>query len=174
MAWNVVSQSGFRIFLLTISLEEINEAAWSFSKIFWVGMVKNYFISRTNRWSELIFCMLVQIQESCFNDFWVSMVKNGCGLLVHETLKSDVCYKWVHELSWFIACWLWCNNILSDRHCNLYFWLLNASLLQLYLLDQNGYMKWGLSNILSCCLFRCFFGIWSLVFCEFWCGARNT
>ena len=141
VAWNVVSQSGFRIFLLTISLEEIRKAAWSWSRKFWVGMVKNYFISRTNRWNELIFCMLVQIQESCFNDFWVGVVKNGCGLLVHETLKSDVSYKWVHELSWFIACWLWCNNILSDRHCTLYLWLLNASLLQLYLLDQNGYMK---------------------------------
>ena len=33
--------------------------------------------------------MLVQIQEpkSYFNDFCVGIVKNGCGDLVHETLK---------------------------------------------------------------------------------------
>ena len=36
--------------------------------------------------------MLVQIQESSnyFNDFWVGMVKNERGYLVHENLKSAV------------------------------------------------------------------------------------
>ena len=28
--------------------------------------------------------------KSCFNDFWVGMVKNGHGYLIHETLKSAV------------------------------------------------------------------------------------
>ena len=34
--------------------------------------------------------MVVQIQESKsnFSDFWVGLVKNGRGHLVHETLKS--------------------------------------------------------------------------------------
>ena len=42
--------------------------------------------------NELIFCRLVQIQESqnCFNDPWVVVLKNSCGILVHETLKSEV------------------------------------------------------------------------------------
>ena len=49
-------------------------------------------ISRITRWNELIFCMLVQIQESLsyFNDFLVGMVRDGRGHLVHETLKSAV------------------------------------------------------------------------------------
>ena len=38
--------------------------------------------------SMLFFCMLVQIQERSFSDFWVGLVKDGSGLLVHETLKS--------------------------------------------------------------------------------------
>ena len=28
--------------------------------------------------------------ESCFNDLWVGVVKNGCGYLVHGTLESAV------------------------------------------------------------------------------------
>ena len=28
--------------------------------------------------------------KSCFNDFWVGLVKNSRGLLVHESLKSAV------------------------------------------------------------------------------------
>ena len=57
-----------------------------------------------NRRYELIICMLVLIQESqklfkiyleiilsYFRScFWVSIVKNGRGNLVHETLKSAV------------------------------------------------------------------------------------
>ena len=45
-------------------------------------------ISRMNKWNELIFCMLVQIQKSYFNDFWVDMIRNNRGHLVHDTLKS--------------------------------------------------------------------------------------
>ena len=49
-------------------------------------------MSNMNGWNKLIFCMLVEIQESLklINYFWVGMVRNGCGLLVHETLKSAV------------------------------------------------------------------------------------
>ena len=28
--------------------------------------------------------------KNCFDDFWVGMVRYGCGHLVHETLKSAV------------------------------------------------------------------------------------
>ena len=28
--------------------------------------------------------------KSYLNDFWVGVIKKGCGLLVHETLKSAV------------------------------------------------------------------------------------
>ena len=65
-------------------------------------------ISRTNHWSSLIFCVLIQIHinqmlvkkwffawwckfrktKSYFNDFWVDLVKNGHDHVVHETLKS--------------------------------------------------------------------------------------
>ena len=68
--------------------------------------------------------------KSYFNDFWVDMVKSGCSQLFHETPKSQV-----YELSWFFACWVWCNNFWLDWHCTLSLWLLNKSLLQLYLLD---------------------------------------
>ena len=43
-------------------------------------------IARMNKWNELIFCMLVQIQESLklFNGFWVGMVRNGHDHLVQR------------------------------------------------------------------------------------------
>ena len=37
--------------------------------------------------------------KSWFIDFWVGMVKNGDGLLVHETLKSAVSPEWVY-MNW--------------------------------------------------------------------------
>ena len=53
--------------------------------------------------------------------FWVGLVKNGCGHLFHETLKSA---EWVYGFSWFFACWLWCNNFWLDQHRTSYLWLL--------------------------------------------------
>ena len=90
-------------------------------------------ISRMNWWNELIFSWWCKFGKgkSYFNDFWVGLVKNGRGHLVHETLKST---QWVYWLSWFFVCWLWCNNFLLGRHCTFYFWLLNANLLQFYIL----------------------------------------
>ena len=73
--------------------------------------------------------------KSYFKDFWVGIVRNGHGHLVHETLEPAVSKEWVHEFSWFLACWLWRSNFWLDQHHTLYLWLLNASLLQLYLLD---------------------------------------
>ena len=71
---------------LTVSQEWVDGINWifacwyrftkikSWSKIYWVSLVKNgcdqsgqskiYFISKMNRWNKLIFCLLVQIQES--------------------------------------------------------------------------------------------------------------
>ena len=66
-------------------------------------------IVRMNWWNELIFCILVQIQEakSYFDWFLGGLGQNGCGHLVHETLKYA---EWVYGLSWFLADWLWCSN----------------------------------------------------------------
>ena len=61
----------------------------------------------------------------------VILVKNRCDHLVNETLKSA---EWIYELNWFCACWIWCNHFWLDQH-TLYLWLINVSLLQLYLLD---------------------------------------
>ena len=82
-------------------------------------------------------------------------------------------------MSWFFACWLWCNNFLLDQHCTFYFWLLNANLLQLYLYwlvpwrQLEGSYEIGSvhsSLLTSVCMFS-----WNLIidfsrFCE---GARN-
>ena len=70
-----------------------------------------------------------------FNEFWVCIVRNGRGHSAHETLKSAVSKEWVYKFSWFFACWLWGSNFWLNRHHTLYLWLLNLSLLQLYLLD---------------------------------------
>ena len=75
---------------------------------------------------------------SNFNDSRVNVVKIGHGHFVYETLKSA---EWVSELSWFFACWLWCNNFWSDHHYTLYLWLLNASLLKFYLLNPWRYLE---------------------------------
>ena len=70
-----------------------------------------------------------------FNDFWVGVVKNCHGYIVCEALKSVVSKEWVYELSCFFECWLWSSNFWLGQHGFLYLWLLNTSLLQLYLLD---------------------------------------
>ena len=80
-------------------------------------------------------CWYKFTSQSYFNNFWVGMVRNGRGHLVHETLKSAVSKEWVYEMDWFFACWLWGQNFWLDWHCTLYLWLLNANLLQLYLLE---------------------------------------
>ena len=33
--------------------------------------------------------------------FWVVVVRIGCGLLDHETLKFAVYQDWIDEMSWF-------------------------------------------------------------------------
>ena len=52
-------------------------------------------IARMNWWNELIFACWCEFRKarSYFNGFWVCWVKNGCGHLVYETLKSA---EWVY------------------------------------------------------------------------------
>ena len=38
--------------------------------------------------------------KNYFNNFWVVLVKNKCGLLGHVTLKPQ---EWVDEMSWFFC-----------------------------------------------------------------------
>ena len=37
--------------------------------------------------------------KSCFNTYWVSVVRNGWGLIDYGTLESNVSHKWFDELS---------------------------------------------------------------------------
>ena len=121
-------------------------------------------------WYFACWCKFRKAKSYCI-DFWEGMVRKRCGHLVHETLRSAVSKEWVYEFSWFSACWLWDSNFWLEGYRTLYLWLLNASRLQLCLLDpyssQKGPMKLGLSMLPSCCLLGCFVGIGSLGFSEF-------
>ena len=81
-------------------------------------------ISRMN-WRNELFAWWCKFRKakSCFNDFWLGLIKNGHDHLAHEILRSA---EWVYGLSWFFACWLWCNNFWLDQHHNFYLRLLNA------------------------------------------------
>ena len=46
--------------------------------------------------------------ESCFNNYWLGMVKNEWGHMDHGTLKSGVSHKWCDELSILIE---WCEAL---------------------------------------------------------------
>ena len=67
---------------------------------FWLCDPKICYISRMNRWIELIFYMPKQI--SYFDKYWVRVVQNGHCLLGHGTLKYAVSQKWMDELSLFL------------------------------------------------------------------------
>ena len=43
--------------------------------------------------------------KSYFNNFWMLVIKNGCGLLGLGALKSAVSQEWFDGLGWFFACW---------------------------------------------------------------------
>ena len=126
-----------------------NSLIKSWSKSFWVNMVKNgsgqsgpgtLKLTLSKEWIDVInwyFACWCKFRKAktCFNDFWVGMVRNGHGHLVHETLKSTVSKEWIYEFSSFFICWLWGRSFWLGRYHTLYLWLLNANLLQLYLLD---------------------------------------
>ena len=68
MGQNTLSQSGYRIFKLTISLEQNDEKAWIFT------------------------CWHIFIQsKSWLKNIGVCIFKNGCGHSVLRTLKLAVC-----------------------------------------------------------------------------------
>ena len=105
--------------------------------IFWVAIVRNVFgqsghwtlkLALSQEWIDGInwfFACRYKFRKarSYFKDFWVGLVKNGPGHLVHET----------HLLSEFND---WADFLHADYDRTFYFWLLNASLLQLHLLDS--------------------------------------
>ena len=88
-------------------------------------------------WTDILHAGANSGKLKCyFSDFWVAMVRIGRDHLFYETLKSAVSKEWIYEFSWFFACWrMWSSNFWLGRHRTLYLWFLNASLLQLYLLD---------------------------------------
>ena len=75
-------------------------------------------ISRMNQWNNL------------FQWFLGGHGQKWPGYLVPEILKTAVSEDWVYELSWFFACWPWCNNFWLDQDCTICLSLLNASLPQ--------------------------------------------
>ena len=72
--------------------------------MFWVGILINgrgksghrtLKLTVSQKWADgmdwfFACCYKFRQTKSWFNDFWVSVVKNGHGLLVHETQKSAV------------------------------------------------------------------------------------
>ena len=56
-------------------------------------------------WDFACWCKLRKA-KSCFNIYWVGVVKHWRGLINHGTLKSGVSHKWCHKLSrlieWFL------------------------------------------------------------------------
>ena len=72
--------------------------------------------------------------KSCFNNYWVGMVKNEWGLIDHGTLKSGVSHKWFDELSRLIEWFLHDDNDGIIFYSTVYLWHLNAGRpLQFYL-----------------------------------------
>ena len=106
---------GHRPFKLDICHKWINGINWFFewwrnfriANIYWLGIVEsfcglflimgllNILIRRMDERIELIFCMLIKVQEIYCNMFWVVLVKAGHGNLISEI------NGWI---SWFFAC----------------------------------------------------------------------
>ena len=102
-------------------------------------------------------------------DFWVDVVKIVYGHLVHGTLKSA---EWVHELTWFFACWLWCCNVRPTLYsisstfiCQFTAVLLVEPIVVAGRIRLSISASWHLSG--------CFLEFGSLGFSEFWHVVRN-
>ena len=76
MARNGCGQSGHSSLKLAVSQDWNDEMNWFFA--WWCKFRK---------------------AKSYFNDFWVDQVKNGCGHLVHETLKFVRVSLWIELIS---------------------------------------------------------------------------
>lgn len=66
--------------------------------------LKNWLYPKSElmEWTTFFTCWYkVRKAKSQFNNFWIDMVKNGCNLWGHWTLRSAVSQD---ELSWFFRC----------------------------------------------------------------------
>ena len=126
----------------------------------------------SQEWIDAVNFFWNAVAKSYYNDFWVGQVKNGQGHLVHETLKSA---EWVYGLSWFFACWLWCNNFWLGRprspFLSLTFKCQSIGVVLVSPLTVAGRMQWNR----FCLSFPpyIFLGIWSWDFSGFCDGGRN-
>ena len=87
--------------------------------------------------------------------------------LVYENRKPAVSLEWVYDLSWFFACWLWCNNFWFNQHCtlSLIFKCQSTAVVLLRPLVVAGRILWNRvcpSFNPAICLSRWFLGIGSL------------
>ena len=82
MGQNVLDESDYSIFKLTISLEQNNEKAWFFA--YW--------------------CRFIEI-KSWLKNIGVGVVKNGFGLSDLRTLKFAVSQEGINGVSWLLVCW---------------------------------------------------------------------
>ena len=78
---NALSQSDYRIFNSTVSLEQNDEKTWLFA--WWY------------RFMEV---------RSWLKNIGVTVVKNRCGHSVLRTLKLAVCQGEISEIDWFLVC----------------------------------------------------------------------
>ena len=74
-----------------MSPEEINEIARFFTNSHKLKVDQKILAWRGQRWVWPAGLRTLKLRKakSNFNDFWVEVVKNGYGHLVHETLKSS-------------------------------------------------------------------------------------
>ena len=78
---NALSQSDYRIFNSTVSLEQNDEKTWLFA--WWYRFMK---------------------VRSWLKNIGVTVVKNRCGHSVLRTLKLAVCQGEISEIDWFLVC----------------------------------------------------------------------
>lgn len=98
-------------------------------------------------------CYKFRKTKSCFNDFWMGMIKNGCGLLVHETQKICCILRfnlWI-ELQIVVQKFLWYLLYIFDfqmpgvhRSCSCWYFKAKANGLTS---SQNNYEIMGGFNL---------------------------
>ena len=131
--WVGMVKSGCAHFVapLAVSQNWMDELSWFFVcwckfrknknyfNNFWVFVVKNGHETLISEWMDefswLFACSwILRKAKSYFNSYWVGIVKYGCGLVGHGILKSSFSQEKINKLSWFFACWNWCNNFWLD------------------------------------------------------------
>ena len=91
---NALSQSDCRICKSDIYPEQIDETA-------------------------LFFACWYKFIRKLSKNFWLGMVKNGCGQSGHWTLKLTVSEEWT-GINWFFACWYKSMQILIENWLNFF------------------------------------------------------